>query len=272
MFRSVRCFGAFVVCCVFILSHKAVCQAAPRKNDVIDAMIRASRFMMEKASNRGGFVWQYSEDLSEQWGEVPARETQIWVQGSTCEFGEFLLKAYRATGNNKYLDYACRVADALVWGQNPAGGWHYLIDFDMPGIRKYYEEVATRCFGWEEYYHYYGNCTFDDNTTAGATNYLLDVYMATLDPKYRPPLDRALAFILEAQYPLGGWPQRYPLRHEHRKQGLKWSGLSDTRPYFSDSNLTAKKGRFNFPAKKSKPGRICRMSECAFAVSLRAMA
>lgn len=205
---------------VLLLNTAGTVHAEPTKREVLTAIDKTVDFMMNDVSYKGGFVWQYSADLSERWGEIPCRDTQIWVQGATCEFGDFLLKAYHTTGDRKYLDYACRIADAIVWGQHPEGGWHYLIDFDMTGIRKYYKEVATRCLGWEEYYHYYGNCTFDDNTTAGATEYLLDVYMTTLDPKYRVPLLKALDFILEAQYPLGGWPQRYPLRYEHRKQGL----------------------------------------------------
>ena len=59
-----------------------------------------------------------------------------------------------------------------------------------------------------------GNCTFDDDVTAGATGFLLDLYTTTLDPRYRVPLIAALDFILESQYPNGGWPQRYPLRYD----------------------------------------------------------
>ena len=111
------------------------------------------------------------------------------------------------------------MADALVYGQYPSGGWHYFIDFDMPGIRKFYDEVASKCWGWEEYYHYYGNCTYDDDVTSGATRFLLHLYMTTLDPAYRVPLIKALDFILVSQYPNGGWPQRYPLSFEYPHDG-----------------------------------------------------
>jgi hypothetical protein len=33
------------------------------------------------------------------------------------------------------------------------------------------------------------------------------------------PLDEAIRFVLDSQYPVGGWPQRYPLRHEFSKPG-----------------------------------------------------
>mgnify|MGYP002349118164 CR=1 FL=1 len=133
----------------------------------------------------------------------------------TIAVGKMFLDAYKATGDQTFLLYAKRVADVLVYGQHPSGGWHYLIDFDMPGIRKYYAEVASKCWGWEEYYHYYGNCTFDDDVSSGAARYLMDYYMTTLDSAYRAPVVKAFGFILESQYPNGGWPQRYPLSYEY---------------------------------------------------------
>ncbi len=72
----------------------------------------------------------------------------------------------------------------------------------------------------EEYRHYYGNCTYDDNVTQGATRFLLRLYMTTLDPAYREPLLKALNFLLISQYPNGAWPQRYPLRYEFAHDGL----------------------------------------------------
>ena len=193
--------------------------AAPKEKEVLMAMKKASGFMMDIVSTNGGFVWNYTSDLSEQWGEVPARKNQIWVQGASNGVGEMFLEAYRVTGDTDYLDYAKRVADAIIWGQHPSGGWHYLIDFDMAGIQQWYDDVASQCWGWEEYYHYYGNCTFDDNATASSIRYLQRIYMTTLDPAYRAPLLKALEFVLEAQFPNGAWPQRYPLSFKYPHDG-----------------------------------------------------
>ena len=205
--------------CVIIGISTVKASAAPNEKEALAAMKKASAFMMDTVSTRGGFVWNYTSDLSERWGEVPARDSQIWVQGATNGVGEMFIDAYEATGDDIFLDYAERVADAIIRGQHPAGGWHYLIDFDMPGIRRWYDEVATRCWGWEEYYHYYGNCTFDDNATASSTHFLLRLYMTTLDPAYRTPLLKALDFVLEAQFPNGAWPQRYPLMFDYPHNG-----------------------------------------------------
>ena len=188
----------------------------PSRETALEAMKKATRFMMDEVSYRGGFVDRYTEDLSEQWGEVPARRTMCWVQEpGTVSVGHALLEAFAATGDEAFLTAAKKAANALVWGQHPSGGWHYFFDFDPAGIPEWYEKVGSKCWGWEEFYHYYGNCTYDDDVTAGATDFLLDLYMTTLDPAYRAPLLKAMDFFLASQYPAGGWPQRFPLRHDH---------------------------------------------------------
>ena len=44
------------------------------------AMARATDFMMNTVSNRGGFVWKYSLDLKQKYGELKARDSMIWAQ------------------------------------------------------------------------------------------------------------------------------------------------------------------------------------------------
>jgi PelA/Pel-15E family pectate lyase len=171
---------------------------------------------MESVSNRGGFLSTYASDLTDQWGEIPARKSQVWVQSpGTVSMGQLLLEAFAATDDPEYLGMAEKTAGALIYGQRPEGGWHYFIDFDPQGIPEYYEKVASKCWGWEEFYHYGDNSTFDDDVHTGATRFLLSLYLATLDPRYRRPLDRALEFLLASQFPNGAWPQRFPLRDDY---------------------------------------------------------
>lgn len=194
--------------------------AAPTPDQVRAAMRRATDFMMNTVAYRGGFVWKYSLDLKERYGELKARDTMIWVEPpGTPSVGLMLVEAYKVTGDRQYLTYADRVAGALIYGQLPCGGWHYFIDFDPAGVQRYYDEFFSTCWGWQEYLHFYGNATFDDRVTAAATEFLLRLYDTTRDPKYRPPLMRALDFILDAQYANGAWPQRYPPMGEFRNQG-----------------------------------------------------
>lgn len=203
--------------------------AAPSAQDAMDAMKKASDFMMSTVAYRGGFVEKYTQDLSERWGEVPARDTMIWVQDpGTVTVGRLFLKAYRFTHDPVFLDHAQKAGDALVDGQLECGGWHYFIDFDPAGTQAWYREVLEKAWGWEEFYHWSGNATFDDTTTAGATAFLMDLYTATQEPAYRATTLKALQLVLDAQYPLGGWPQRYPLSDDHR-----FEGRPDYTPYYT---------------------------------------
>jgi hypothetical protein len=45
---------------------------------------------------------------------------------------------------------------------------------------------------------------------AEASQLLLRVYLEKRERKYRAPLDKAIQFVLDAQYANGGWPQRFP--------------------------------------------------------------
>jgi len=61
------------------LGHSAAAPAA-RDTDVTAAMKRATRFMREKAAAHGGYVWSYSADFSQRWGEMEAFPSMIWIQ------------------------------------------------------------------------------------------------------------------------------------------------------------------------------------------------
>ena len=54
--------------------------------------------------------------------------------------------------------------------------------------------------GLVEYCGFYGNCTYNDDTTQGAIRLLLHIYMTTLDPANREPLLKALNFMFISQY------------------------------------------------------------------------
>lgn len=193
-----------------ILVLAASAEEPPSREAVEAAMTRATAFMMNTVANRGGFVWAYDLDLT-PYGELPARPSMIWVEPpGTPSVGLVLLEAYHATDDETYLDYARDVAKPLIWGQHPSGGWHYFIDFEPAGLHAYYDALFSKCWGWQEYLHYYDNCTFDDFSTSEPTRFLLDLYAATGEPQYRAPLDKALDHIVRAQYPNGAWPQRFP--------------------------------------------------------------
>jgi PelA/Pel-15E family pectate lyase len=195
--------------------------ADPSRAQLISTMKRATRFMVETASTNGGYVWSYLPDLSRRWGEMEAYSSMIWVQPpGTATMGNLFLDAFHATGDDYYYAAAEKAAAALIAGQQPSGGWHYFIDFGgEASTRRWYETFGKNAWRLEEFQHYWGNATFDDAGTSEAMQFLLRLYVERHDPRYRPALDKAIAFVLDSQYPIGGWPQRYPLRDEFVDHG-----------------------------------------------------
>lgn len=184
--------------------------------EVRQAMLDATKFMVEKVSTNGGYVSHYLPDFSRRWAEQEAYDTQIMLTyGKTPAMGDVFLNSYNATGNEYYYQAAEKVAQALIWGQHQSGGWDYIIDFaGVPSLKKWYNTIGKNAWGWDEYNHYYGTSTFKNNTTTNAARFLLRLYLEKLDPKFKPALDKAISHFIRSQYPLGGWPQRYPVSGE----------------------------------------------------------
>lgn len=201
-----------VLCALALaLAASAASGQTALRDQALDTMKKAAVFYHDRVSTRGGYLMEYTADLKVRFGELPARESQIWVQNpSTPGAGETFLAAFRATGDSLYLRYACDAGRALVWGQMDCGGWNYLIDFKAGSLATWYDEMKVHT-DYDEFMHFNGNATFDDGVTADATRLLLHLYDATLDPVWLPPLKKALDFVLRAQFPIGAWPQRFPL-------------------------------------------------------------
>jgi PelA/Pel-15E family pectate lyase len=202
----------------------------PDREQALAAMKKATRFMVEKVGNQGAYVWAYLPDLSRRWGELEAYPTMGWVQSpGTGSMGHLLLDAYHATGDEYYYDAACQVALTLARAQLPCGGWNYM--FDLAGedsLKQWYATIGRQAWRMEEFQHYYGNATFDDGGTICAAELLLRMFVEKKDPAFRPALDKAIRFVLESQYPSGGWPQRYPLMYDHA-----FLGKADYTPFIT---------------------------------------
>ncbi len=184
-------------------------------------MKRATRFMVEKASTNGGYVWSYLPDMSRRWGELEAFPSMIWVQPpGTPTMGHLFLDAYHATGDTYYYEAAEKAANALIAIQLESGGWHYFGNFaGDASTRQWYDMIGENAWRLEEFQHYWGNATFDDAGTSEAMQFLLRLYVEKHDPKYLPALQKSLHFVLDSQYPIGGWPQRFPLKHDFSHHG-----------------------------------------------------
>ncbi|MDR1936309.1 MAG: pectate lyase [Candidatus Accumulibacter sp.] len=181
-----------------------------------DAMRRAVTYMDENVSYRGGYVWNYLDsDRTQCWGEMQAYPTMCWMQSATPQVGDAILDAYHATGDETFYKAAEHTALALVEAQHPAGGWNYIYDFaGEDSLKRWYETIGINGWRLEEFQHYYGNATFDDATTANASQFMLRMYLEKQDPRFKASLDKAIAFVLDSQFKTGiaagGWSQRFP--------------------------------------------------------------
>ena len=94
------------------------------------------------------------------------------------------------------------VADSVIQYQSPQGGWPKNIDLTTPPRSP--QEVPQPDDGTAN--------TIDNGATTTPMRFLALVADATGAAKYRTAFQRGMDYLLEAQYPNGGWPQFYPLR------------------------------------------------------------
>lgn len=209
-------YAALLSSCSFAIAEPV------NKESVLSTMKKSTHFMMDKVSYQGGFVWSYLPDFSRQWGELEARRSMIWLQPpGTATVGHVLLDAYHATGDEYYYRSAKQVAKAIIHAQLPSGGWNYVADFaGEKSLRDWYNTVGKNAWRLEEFQYYSNNATFDDGGTMEAATFLLRLYSEKHDKKYRPALTKTIDFVLQSQYEIGGWPQRYPHSKSQPHKGV----------------------------------------------------
>lgn len=185
----------------------ALAQAGPAPDEVSAAMRKAAAFYADTVSTRGGYHYFYAADLSYGRSESSEGPTQVEYQREgTPIVALAYLDAYDATGDRLFLDAARKAGGAYVSGQLCSGGWDYFVEFE-PEKRKTYQYRAD------------GNCSadrkgvtnLDDNVTQSALRVLmrLDRALGFRDAAIHGAVTYALDKLIEAQYPIGAWPQRF---------------------------------------------------------------
>jgi PelA/Pel-15E family pectate lyase len=204
---------------VFLVALVVPCGARAQddslRQELTAAMKRAASYYYEQVATHGGYVYHYSLDLSQRWGEGVASVDQIWVQPpGTPTVGLAYLKAYEATGDEYYRQAAVDAAHALAYGQLKSGGWTNCIDFDPRG-----ERVA-------EYRNGKGSgknhSSLDDGQTQSALRLMMhaDKALEFQDETVHESAMIALEALLAAQFANGGFPQVWtgPVEHQPVKQ------------------------------------------------------
>ncbi|MEW4451604.1 pectate lyase [Bremerella sp. JC817] len=180
----------------------ATTEQPPNASRVLAQMKKAATFYRSQVAVRGGYVYFYSSDLKQRFGEGVASPEQIWVQPpGTPTVGMAFLDAYEATSDSFYLDAATEAATALIYGQLQSGGWTNCIDFNPQG-----ERVAFYRNG-----HGKGknNSSLDDDQTQSALRFLmrLDKTYNFENKAIHTAAMTGLDALLAAQFPNGAFPQ-----------------------------------------------------------------
>lgn len=145
---------------------------------------------MQTLAIEGGYVYHYTLDGNENWGEGKTDDRTIEVQPpGTPAVGMSFLKAYRITLNTDFLKAAENAANALIKGQNDLGGWDHKIYFDKPKCKI---------------------VSFDDNQTQSAISFLMALDQEIDLPALTKAVEKALNMLIESQLDNGGWPHKYP--------------------------------------------------------------
>lgn len=145
---------------------------------------------MQTLAIEGGYVYHYTIDGKENWGEGKTDKRTVEVQPpGTPAVGMSFLRAYRITKNKDFLKAVTETANALILGQNELGGWEHKIHFDRPKRNR---------------------VSFDDNQTQSAISFLMALDQEVDNPELRKAVEKALKMMFESQLDNGGWPHKYP--------------------------------------------------------------
>ncbi len=213
----IRTYASVVIFLCTFSAYASEPNATELPEQASQALRKASEFFRNRVAVEGGYVWQYSEDLTKREGEGRASKTKVWVQPpGTPSVGMAFLEAYHATGDRYYLEAAKKAGDCLVRGQLKSGGWQYHVEFDPKRRTSYAYRVDAASKGRDE-------TTLDDDTTQSALRLLmrLDKALEFKDTKIHEAAEYALASLLDARFPNGAWPQRYSRSPDAEKFPVK---------------------------------------------------
>lgn len=211
---------------VFCLPAFLLAQGEPGRDEALAAMRKAASFYVNDVSTEGGYHFYYAEDLSYGRSESAEGPTQIEYQReATPRVTMAYLEAYDATGDKLFLEAARKAGHAYLRGQLCSGGWDYLVEFE-PEKRKEYQYRADNNCGEDKR----GVTNLDDNVTQSAVRAMmrLDRALKFQDKPIHEAVRFALDKLIEAQYPIGAWPQRFNKPPDHSQFPVKRASYPET--------------------------------------------
>jgi PelA/Pel-15E family pectate lyase len=106
------------------------------------------------------------------------------------------------------------VCDNIVGWQNANGGWFKNYSAARPRPAVIADDMTSGPPGDDDSV-WHKVSTFDNDATHSELKILARAYRVTKDPAYRDSFELGLKYVLESQYPNGGWPQRFPLQDNY---------------------------------------------------------
>jgi len=173
------------------------------RDEALRTLKKAAAYYREKVASHGGYVYYYSTDLQQRWGEGKASPDTIFVQPpGTPTVGTAYLDAYAATNDGLYLEAAREAAEALVDGQLESGGWTQVIHFAPPERGRLGKYRHGRVGSWNV-------SSLDDGQTQAALQFLVraDQAMNFRHARIHEAALYGLDALLQAQFPNGAFPQ-----------------------------------------------------------------
>jgi len=108
-----------------------------------------------------------------------------------------------------------RIVDNILSWQNADGGWWK--NYDPRNSRGPLRPDPRSAPGDKDSV-WHRVSTFDNDATHSEMRVLARAYRVTGKEACRQAFERGLAYIFEAQYPNGGWPQRFPLQDNYGRR------------------------------------------------------
>ncbi len=106
------------------------------------------------------------------------------------------------------------LVNAVISYQSPSGGWSKHLGYSQGPRRRGTQWTSQSEPGKKPHYL----ATIDNGATTKELRFLAAAWAATGRTDAAAAVNRGLDYLLEAQYPSGGWPQVYPLEggyHDH---------------------------------------------------------
>ncbi len=124
------------------------------------------------------------------------------AQTSSVRWGDVLRQPDGWYGS----DEARAIADGVLLYQRNTGGWPKNIDMTVPPAPADLAAMRVQ-----------DDSTIDNGATYTQIRLLARVFASTNDARYKAAALRGIDYLLDAQYPNGGWPQYFPLRDNYSR-------------------------------------------------------